>query len=60
MSGKLQENHRELFRTRLEDLINPGLSYFEDAFKPALLFGQGRTERSRTHDGLLFYAQTPV
>jgi IS5 family transposase len=23
MLGKLQENHRELFRTRLEDLINP-------------------------------------
>jgi len=23
MSGKLQENERDLFRTRLEDLINP-------------------------------------
>ena len=45
MLGKLQENERELFRTRLEDLINPnhGLAllakridwqYFEDEFKP--------------------------
>ena len=45
MSGKLQENQRELFRTRLEDLINPNhelaqlskhidWQYFEDTFKP--------------------------
>ena len=45
MLGKLQENQRELFRTRLEDLINPNhemallskridWQYFEDAFKP--------------------------
>ena len=44
MLGKLQENHRELFRTRLEDLINPrhelallaktiDWQYFENAFK---------------------------
>jgi IS5 family transposase len=43
MVGKLQENHRELFRTRLEDLINSGhelallankidWQYFEDEF----------------------------
>jgi IS5 family transposase len=45
MLGKLPENHRELFRTRLEDLIDHkhGLAllsktidwqYFEDEFKP--------------------------
>ena len=45
MLGKLQENHRELFRTRLEDLINPhhelafwaksiDWQYFENAFQP--------------------------
>jgi IS5 family transposase len=45
MTGKLQENHRELFRTRLEDLINPNHSlallskeidwrYFETEFRP--------------------------
>ena len=45
MLGKLQENQRELFRTRLEDLINPhhelvllskriDWQYFEDTFKP--------------------------
>ena len=44
MLGKLQENQRELFRTRLEDLINPGhelamlansidWQYFENEFK---------------------------
>ena len=44
MLGKLQENQRELFRTRLEDLINPNhelallskridWQYFEDEFK---------------------------
>ena len=44
MLGKLQENQRELFRTRLEDLINPNhelallaksidWKYFEDEFK---------------------------
>jgi IS5 family transposase len=44
MLGKLQENHRELFRTRLEDLINPhhelallanriDWCYFENEFK---------------------------
>jgi IS5 family transposase len=44
MLGKLQENQRELFRTRLEDLINPNhelallsksidWDYFEDEFK---------------------------
>ena len=44
MLGKLQENHRELFRTRLEDLINPNhelallaksieWDYFENEFK---------------------------
>ena len=43
MLGKLQENQRELFRTRLEDLINPNYElallakrvdwqYFADAF----------------------------
>ena len=42
---KLHENHRELFRTRLEDLINPNhelamlankidWNYFENEFKP--------------------------
>ena len=46
MLGKLQENQRELFRTRLEDLINPNhelallakrvdWQYFEDEFKPS-------------------------
>ena len=45
MLGKLHENHRELFRTRLEDLINPNhelallankidWNYFENEFKP--------------------------
>ena len=45
MIGKLPENQRELFRTRLEDLINPNhelallskqidWQYFEDEFKP--------------------------
>ena len=45
MLGKLQKNDRELFRTRLEDLINPhhelallakkiDWQYFEDEFKP--------------------------
>jgi len=45
MLGKLQENQRELFRTRLEDLINPNhelallsksidWQYFENEFKP--------------------------
>jgi len=45
MIGKLQENQRELFRTRLEDLINPRhelallakaieWQYFEKEFKP--------------------------
>ena len=45
MTGKLQENERELFRTRLEDLINPkhelallaktiDWQYFEDEFRP--------------------------
>ena len=45
MTGKLQENERGLFRTRLEDLINPDhelvllanrvdWQYFEDEFKP--------------------------
>jgi IS5 family transposase len=45
MLGKLQENSRELFRTRLEDLINPrhelallskaiDWEYFEKEFKP--------------------------
>ena len=45
MLGKLQKNERELFRTRLEDLINPNhelallakkidWQYFEEAFKP--------------------------
>ena len=45
MTGKLQDNQRELFRTRLEDLINPNhelallantidWQYFEDEFKP--------------------------
>ena len=45
MLGKLHENHRELFRTRLEDLINPNhelallankidWNYFEKEFKP--------------------------
>ena len=45
MLGKLQENHRELFRTRLEDLIDPDhelavlakvidWQYFENEFKP--------------------------
>ena len=45
MVGKLQENQRELFRTRLEDLINPNhelallakkidWQYFEDEFTP--------------------------
>ena len=44
MSGKLQENERDLFRTRLEDLINPNhelallskaidWDYFENEFK---------------------------
>ena len=43
--GKLQKNQRELFRTRLEDLINPNhelallankidWTYFENEFKP--------------------------
>jgi IS5 family transposase len=45
MIGKLQKNYRELFRTRLEDLIDPNhelallsksidWQYFEDEFKP--------------------------
>ena len=45
MLGKLQENQRELFRTRLEDMINPNhklallakaidWEYFEKEFKP--------------------------
>jgi len=45
MIGKLQQNERELFRTRLEDLINPhhelallankiDWTYFENEFKP--------------------------
>jgi IS5 family transposase len=45
MVGKLQENQRELFRTRLEDLINPNhemvllskaidWQYFENEFRP--------------------------
>jgi IS5 family transposase len=45
MLGKLQENERDLFRTRLEDLINPNhelallaktidWQYFENEFKP--------------------------
>jgi len=45
MTGKLPENQRELFRTRLEDLINPNhelallsnkidWQYFENEFKP--------------------------
>lgn len=45
MLGKLQKNERELFRTRLEDLINPNhelallakkidWQYFEDEFNP--------------------------
>jgi IS5 family transposase len=45
MLGKLQENERDLFRTRLADLINPNhelamlantidWQYFEDEFKP--------------------------
>jgi hypothetical protein len=45
MLGKLPENHRELFRTRLEDLIDHkhelallsktiDWQYFEDEFKP--------------------------
>jgi IS5 family transposase len=45
MLGKLQENQRDLFRTRLEDLINPNhelallansidWQYFESEFKP--------------------------
>ena len=44
MLGKLKDNHRELFRTRLEDLINPNhelallanaidWQYFENEFK---------------------------
>jgi len=49
MLGKLQENERDLFCTRLEDLINPNhelallskaidWDYFENEFKPSYLF----------------------
>ena len=37
MLGKLQENQRELFRTRLEDLINPNAAlYVCDECEPFL------------------------
>ena len=57
MLGKLQENQRDLFRVRLEDLINPNhelallaktieWQYFEEAFKPYYSERAHRTYRS--------------
>ena len=68
MLGKLQGNQRDLFCTRLEDLINPNhklallakaidWQYFENEFKP---FYSEKGALSVPHDSWLYAAQASV